>query len=355
MSYKNPLIFISLLFFITFAGGCIRVKTKVDTAILPKLETAETDALKAEVNRLAAVESMRVPNVRLSFEDNSFAELGVAEKYKSAPGEIIVQRPANIMLKIKVPVVYSDIVQMTSNGEKFRVAVLEDGGDGKLRNFVVGTNNADYSVLQKEVNNLNLNGDSAEIRKNVNAFSNIRPQHFTEAILMRPTNDTSFYVQSEIFQDEVDPTSRKKSPLARVFRGYYLLDELRKKDEGTLGIARRFWFDRVGTVRLARQQIFDAKGNLETDIVYGAESRFTESGNYTLPLRIEVTRPKEKYKMSLTYEAPETVDIGKSYKPGIFVLENSKNLPVIDLDQKLHEAESQRPPQNGQKSQAKSQ
>lgn len=356
MSYKSPQIFISLLFFIIFTGGCISVKKKVDTAILPKLETAEIVELKTEVNRLATVESMRVPNVRLSFEDNSFAELGIAEKYKTAPGEIIVQRPASIMLKIKMPVIYSDIVQMASNGETFRVAVLEDGGDGKYRNFVVGTNSADYSALQREVRNLDLDGDAEQIKKNVNAFANIRPQHFTDAILMRPVSDEMFYVQSEIFQDEFDPTVKKKSPLARIFRGYYLLDELRKNEDGNLSISRRFWFDRVGTVRLARQQIFDAKGNLETDIVYGAEGRFTEERNLTLPLRIEVTRPKEKYKMSLTYEAPETVSIGKTYKPDVFVLENSKNLPVIDLDRKLQEQNSQQPATGGgQKSQAKSQ
>ncbi|MBK9529552.1 MAG: hypothetical protein IPO41_14850 [Acidobacteria bacterium] len=36
-----------------------------------------------------------------------------------------------------------------------------------------------------------------------------------------------------------------------------------------LRIARRFWFDRVGGIRLARQQIFDVQGEIESDIVYG--------------------------------------------------------------------------------------
>ena len=355
MSYKSPLIFIPLLFIILFAGGCLRIKTRDNTAILLKLETATTAELKSEVNRLAQVNSMRA-KMDLKFEDNSFAELGIAEKYKTAPGEIVVQRPASISLKIQVPVIYSDIVQMASDGEKFRVAVLEDGGNGKYRNFVVGTNNADYSVLQKQVKNLNLNGDTEELQKNVNAFANIRPQHFTEAILVHPTSDEMFYVQSEIFQDEFDPKAKKNSPLARIFRGYYLLDELRKTEDGNLSIVRRFWFDRADKIRLARQQIFDAKGNLETDVVYGAEALFTESKNYRLPLRVEVTRPKEKYKMSLTYQTPETVSIGKTYKPEVFVLENNKNLPLLNLDEKLKEFNSQNPGAGGgQKTGAKSQ
>ena len=34
-------------------------------------------------------------------EDNSYAELGLAEKYKTADGDVVVQRPANICLKFK--------------------------------------------------------------------------------------------------------------------------------------------------------------------------------------------------------------------------------------------------------------
>lgn len=345
MNSRHSIFFITLLVFSAiFASGCISIKKKEMTAILPKLETAETTALMSQINRLASVDSMRA-KMDLRFEDNSFAELGITEKYRAAPGEIVVQRPSNILLKIQAPVIYSDIVQMTSDGEKFRVAVLEDGAGGKYRNFVVGSNSADYSVLQKEVDNLELggNGDAKEIKKNVNAFANIRPQHFTEAILMRPTNDRDFYVQSEIFQDEVDPKAKKNSPLARIMRGYYLLDELKKNDDGTLRLSRRFWFDRVGLISLARQQIFDEQGNLVTDIVYGAEAEFTESKNYSLPMRIEVTRPKEKYKMSLTYLDPATVSIGKTYKSEVFVLENTKNLPMIDLDKKLSESGAAKP------------
>lgn len=134
-----------------------------------------------------------------------------------------------------------------------------------------------------------------------------------------------------------------------VFRGYYLLDELRKNTDGSLTVSRRFWFDRVGTIRLARQQIFDEQGEIESDITYGKTGNLTATGEYNdLPLRIEVTRPKEKYKMSLTYQSPESVSIGKTYDPEVFVLENSWKLEEVDLDKKLQLT-------NGRKSQANSQ
>jgi hypothetical protein len=295
-----------------------------------------TNATQAElvekINHLAQVGSMRA-KMDLRFEDNSFAEMGIAEKYKSADGEVVVQRPSNISLKVQVPVFKTDIAQMTSDGEKFRVAILEDGAGGKYKKFVLGSNKADYTKLQEAVSRMDFDGNGNEMKKNVNAFSNLRPQHFTEALLVRPTDNEHLYVRTEIFQDEVDPKSAKKSPSARVIRGYYILDEVAKDADGSLRVTRRFWFDRVGGIRLARQQIFDVQGVIESDIIYGNEGNLSDNAQYrNLPLRIEVTRPKEKYKMSLTYQTPESVTIGKTYNKDVFVLENRWNLPEVDLD-----------------------
>jgi outer membrane murein-binding lipoprotein Lpp len=343
MLYKKPLLHLSVIIIILpvlFLSGCISPKDKVERATLLKTEDATQELLQSEVNRFAKVNSMRA-KMDLKFEDNSFAELGIAEKYKTADGEVVVQRPANILLKVQVPIIKTDVAQMTSNGEKFCVAVLEDGAGGKYKKFVCGTNSADYSLLQQEVEKIG-NGDAKVLKQNINAFSNLRPQHFTEAILVRPIDTTNnYYTQSSIFQEEFDINAQKKSPLRWVLRGYYLLDEMHKNDNGTLTLARRFWFDRVGGIRLARQQIFDAKGEIESDIVYGKPGNLTETGEYNnLPLRIEVTRPKERYKMSLTYQTPNTVSIGKTYPAKAFILQNDRNLPEVNLDQKLEEVKS---------------
>ena len=346
------LLILSALFFSGCSGSII--KTKDERPTLLKTEDAAAAQLLEQINRFAKVNSMRA-KMDLKFEDNSFAELGIAEKYRTADGELVVQRPANIWLTVQVPIIKTDVAQMTSDGTNFRVAILQDGSGGKYKKLVVGKNDADYSALKEEVNRMELDGNGKEIKRNVNAFSNLRPQHFTDAILMRPVDTANFsYSQSTILQDEYNADTKKKSPLARVLRGYYLLDELRKTEDGTLKISRRFWFDRVGSIRLARQQIFDENGEIESDIVYGREGNLTETGEYNnLPLRIEVTRPKEKYKMSLTYQAPETVTIGKTYNPTVFVLENRWNLPEVDLDKKMEEMRNQKPPATSGNSNAK--
>jgi hypothetical protein len=322
--------------FILLAAGCNIVKKEGKTPTLLKSEEAAQADLIKEINRFARVNSMRA-KMDLKFEDNSFAQFGSKEVYRSADGEVVVQRPASILLKVQVPVIKTDVAQMTSDGSKFRVAILQDGGSGKYKKFVIGSNNADYSKLRKDFNAADLDNGAA-LKDSVNAFANLRPQHFTDAMLVRPTDDANVYTMSSIFQIEEDETQGKKSPLRKVMRGYYLLDEFTKSTDGGLKIERRFWFDRVGGIRLARQQIFDAKGEIESDITYGRQGNLTATAEYAnLPLRIQVTRPKEKYTMSLTYQTPETVSIGKTYPPGAFVLQNSWNLEVVDLDKRLEE------------------
>lgn len=339
---RSPFLLL-FLFFILFLGGCISPKEKVSTPKLLKTENANQSELLAQVERFARINSMRA-KMDLKFEDNSFAESGIAEKYKTADGEIVVQRPSNILLKVQVPIIKSDVAQMTSNGTNFRVAVLQDGGDGRYKKFVTGTNNADYSLLQEQVKKNDLDNGKV-IKQNVNAFSNLRPQHFTDAMLVRPIDTQNYaYVTTTILQEEIDfELLKKKSPVAWVLRGYYLLDEFRKDADGSLKITRRFWFDRVDGIRLARQQIFDAKGEIESDIIYGQEGNLGANGDYNnLPLRIIVTRPREKYKMRLTYQTPENVSIGRNYPAAAFELKNEWGLEEVDLDKKLQEARTQK-------------
>jgi hypothetical protein len=336
-------VIILILFLSTiFITGCNVVKKESKTAILLKTENATQAQLMDEVNRYARVASMRA-KMDLKFEDNSFAQFGSKEVYRSADGEVVVQRPANILLKVQVPVIKTDVAQMTSDGTTFRVAILQDGGSGKYKKFVKGTNDADYSKLQRNLEASD-GKDNGEIKQNVNAFANLRPQHFTDAMLVRPTDDQHLYTHSTIYQTETDETTEKKSAVRTVMRGYYLLDEYVKTASGEQMISRRFWFDRVGGIRLARQQLFDAAGEIDSDIVYGRVGNLTTDPTYrNLPLRIVVTRPKEKNTMSLTYQAPDAVTIGKTYPDKAFVLENSWGLEEVDLDKKLQESSAQRP------------
>lgn len=317
-------------------SGLFSIKRKVTvTPLLGPLSDATTTELINEANRLAAVRSIR-GKIDIQIEDTSFAESGVAEKYRTADGTVYLQRPGQIYLKIQAPFVGTNIAEMTSDGERFRVAVLQ--GDEKYKRFVRGTNNAVYPKLEMEdprPGDKNKRGQNGE--RTVSTLSNLRPQHFTEALLISPilprTETGMVYVRSEFYQEEADTRPRAKKS-DRVVRGYYLLDELAPGGETGARMLRRFWFDRVSGIRLARLQTFDKAGLLESDVSYKDPKNFGEDGRLVMPSRVELTRPHDRYKLSVSYQSPEAVVFDREYQPNVFLLENKWQLPDFDLDER---------------------
>jgi hypothetical protein len=334
-SLPRPLVLLLIMTGLLSLSGCglfgTRKQVQVPPMLTPLVE-ANRPQLIAEVNRLAAVKSIR-GKVDIQFEDTSFADVGIAEKYKQADGTITLQRPGKVYLVIQVPFIATDIAQMTSDGESFRVAVLQ--GDDKYRRFVKGTNNAVYEKLE-------LNGGGSETAKSkkkvmsgketVSALSNLRPQHLTEAFMIGPVGSQPglLYSQSEFFQEEPDIRPRAKKG-SRVVRGYYLLEEFSSTSADEMRLLRRFWFDRVEEIRLARLQTYDDHGLLITDIAYWDDKALGPDGR-KLPSRIDITRPHDHYRLSLSYQAPASMEIDRESRPEAFVLENRWQLPEVDLD-----------------------
>jgi hypothetical protein len=325
------------------ASGCTALFGVKRTVAVPPLLTplteANTSQLVAEVNRLASVRAIK-GKIDIQFQDTSFAESGLAEKYRTAEGTLVLQRPGQIYLLIQGPFGV-DIAQMASDGQHFIVAVLK--GDDKYRRFVRGTNNAFYPKLAMDGEKDNNKGDGK--KKNtmnnehtVSVLSNLRPQHFTEALMIRaiaPRADSGLiYTQSEFYQEEADTRVRTKTG-ARIVRGYYLLDEIAQGGESGARLVRRFWFDRVNGITLARLQTFSNEGVLVTDVSYTEPKAFGEGGRIQMPSHVELTRPQDRYKLSLTYQSPESVTLDGTYGPEYFVFENKWQLPEEDLDARL--------------------
>lgn len=325
------------------AGGCSRViknPVRVAPFIEPKVKSADTAQLIAEVNRLAAVRSLR-GKVDLQFLDNSFAKCGIVEKYSTAEGNLILQRPGQIYLSIQA-LLNIKVADMASDGTHFEVAIFQ--GDQKYRNFIHGTNNALYGRVSAEdaddAPDCGHDGkqqkDEAMQKRAVSAFSGLRPQHLTDALLVPPIEPTPgnlIYVRSEAFNEEPDERPGAKKG-ARLVRSYYTLEELVPAGTGQARLLRRFWFDRTEKLRLARVQTFDERGHMTTDVVYKNQRPFGAEGQYELPASIELTRPQDRYSIRITYQAPADVKVDQPFEASVFVLENNNDLPDVDLDKK---------------------
>lgn len=322
-------VFAVLVLFGTSGCGLFGAKKKIQVPqLLTPISDAGTDRLIQEVNRLSTVRSIH-GKMDIQFEDTSFASVGVADRYRLVDGTITLQRPGNIYLIIQYT--FFDIAQMTSDGEHFRVAVLQ--GNDKYKRFVKGTNSANYPKLEEEAAAAATQNQPQVDKETVSALSNLRPQHLTDAFMIRPIEPggSLVYAQSEFFQEEPDtrPRANKNS---RIMRPYYILDEFAPGNAGQAKLTRRFWFDRVSGIRLARVQSYDDAGLLITDVAYYNERQLGSSTTASLPSRIEITRPKDQYKLSMTYQDPASVELNRTYEPKAFVLENKWQLPEVDLD-----------------------
>lgn len=315
-----------------FAAGCglFGAKKKITVPqLLTPLVKADQARLIQEVNRLATVKSIH-GKVDIRFEDTSFATVGIADQYRLVDGTITLQRPGQIYLIIQL--VFVDLAQMASDGQHFSVAVLK--GDDKYKRFVKGTNSAVYGKFDADGN---ANGSQTDQQKTekmtVSALSNLRPQHLTDAFMIRPIEQSGsmVYAQSEFFNEEADTRSQAKKN-ARVMRGYYLLEEFSMATPGEAKLMRRFWFDRVNGIRLARVQSYDEHGQLITDVSYASEKSVGSGPTASLPSRVEITRPQDQYKLSITYQDSTSVELNRDYPPRAFVLENKWGLPEVDLD-----------------------
>jgi hypothetical protein len=307
---------------------------------LSPLVEADMAQMFEEINHLASVRSIN-GKVDIQFLDTSYAECGLADKYRTADGKLVAQRPGEVYLLVQVPVIGTKVAEMSSTGERFWAAVYQ--GDEKYKRFVTGSNNAQYERLDPDGKgpspDCNAGGkrrEAAMQRATVSALSSLRPQHLTDAVLIPPVSFDDakhVYAQAETFEEEADPRPNAK-PGARVVRGYYILTELELQAQNRARVTRRFWLDRVGALRLARVQTYGERGQLLTDVVYSNPQAFGEGGQHRLPAQIELTRPQDHYSIRISFQDPAAVKVDQQYDSDIFVLKNASNLPEVNLDAK---------------------
>jgi hypothetical protein len=159
-----------------------------------------------------------------------------------------------------------------------------------------------------------------------------RPFHFTEALMMRPLHagDARFtYSMEEALIEEPDQTP-KAAKGSRVLRSFYVISEI-ELGQGVSRVVRRFWFDRTNGSKFTRQQIFDARGDLATEVTYIDYRKLSEASTDLWPSVILVSRPHDGYAARLLFSA-EKFELNPELPAGAFMLENTEKLAETDLD-----------------------
>ena len=312
--------FLATIALVSSCASLVKYKDESIPQPLTPVAEADFDALVAQLKLFTELDSMRATRISMKFVDSA-----ASERYRgAADATIVMKRPGNIRLIIQVPVAKTKLAEMVSDAEHFKVAIYYD----KYKRFLLGTNNADYSRWREKLQS------SKEAQQS--GFINARPFHFTDALLVRPLQVGKagfvYNVQEELSEEPDTRPGAKKN--ARVIRSFYVVSEMEITDTTrNIGVLkRRFWFDRTSQLQLKRQQVFDEKGRLITDVRYSNYLKLNSDSPVLRPGVIEVRRPYDKYSAELNFLADSTEFNLEDLPATAFILENDQKLPETDLD-----------------------
>ena len=204
--------------------------------------------------------------------------LGTVEKsqiteYKDVTGYVLYSTPAMIHIIGLYPVIRSKAFDMSSNGTDFN--------------------------LYLPSRNLFLTGSNTIGKPSPNKIENLRPQYFLDAMVVKPIDTKTYRILTTNMTDED--------------AAYYIVHEIQENSNGSLGMHRSLWFNRLD-LQLARQLIFDGSGNILTDARY---SEWKPWDNVPFPKHIDFNRPQDAIGVVLDVVK---MDINKGVPDDKFIL-----------------------------------
>jgi hypothetical protein len=313
---------ILLVLALVLAGsGCIR-REPVPEKLPVNGDPAPIEKLVERINSYKDLTTLAA-QVEIYVRDTS--DNTTAKVFPGANGAIRVRRPQNILVHVTAPILNSNIADLTSDGEQFRLAIYYPKDS---RMFIHGSNLKELHKMTAE--KIKVTKDPR--LRDAGTLANIRPQHITDAFIIKPISEdpNAVYFREEVMQTEDDVRPGKKG--RQVERTYYVLYVLERGEGGRLYLRRKFWFDRTqeGTP-LARQQTFEnGDGKIGSDVTYSGVFHVRNS-NLQMAKSVRVKRPNDGYEIWMVLD-PDTVEVNLELPSTVFVLENKENLKDLDLD-----------------------
>jgi hypothetical protein len=225
-----------------------------------QLQSATKSDLIARYDQQAEAATSLNATVTITFTAGS-AYTGVIKQYHEIKGFILAQKPSSIRVIGQAPVVGTNIFDMESDGETFRIFIPSQN------TFLTGPANLE--------------------RPSAKPIENLRPQHLTGAIFW-----DAIPVQSPVLLEEASEAASQ----------YYVLTVIRRVDrsgadaaDADWEIAQKVWFDRAD-LSVARRQTYDPGGRLASDVRYSGWDTF---GAVRYPRQIALTRPANDYKLQI--------------------------------------------------------
>lgn len=274
------------------AAGCTAIKqtTVIQPFAVPAPPREATlDELIANLNSQA--DDVRTLQAKVDLETTTGSVYsGVINEYHDVQGYVLIQKPDLIRIIGQAPVVGTNIFDMVSDADEFRLYIPSK------EKFIVGKTS--------------LRRDSE------NKLENMRPRHILDAMLVPGVS-----AHDHCYLEEAELEGANKSE-----RRYYIVTVLGIEPNGTVELKRKVWFDR-SDLEMARLQLYEPGGRHVEDVQY---SDYQNLGGTRYPTRILVKRPIEDYQLAITIVNIPTLN--QPIDPAKFTLQKPAGAELVDLD-----------------------
>jgi outer membrane lipoprotein-sorting protein len=228
-------------------------------------------------------------------------------------GLILVRKPEMLRMRVYYPVVHNIMVDMVSNGQNFSLAIPPKS------KFFVGSNRQ-------------------PAKPSPQPLENMRPQHITDALLLKPIDpEKEIAVLENTTEIVKDPKSHKD-----VEQLAYTLLIIDRDAKGNY-LSRKIVFSRTDLLP-HEQHIYDRQGQLMTHALY---ENYSDNAGIMLPAIVSIQRPIEGYSITLSMVK---LDVNVPLTDDQFVLTQPPGSQLINLDTQssaaaIHDEETKKPRQ----------
>jgi hypothetical protein len=233
----------------------------------PSKQTVAPEDLVARLNqRWAAVESL---NASVEIQASVLkSKEGEAKDYPTIRGIILMLKPEMLRVYGRVPVLGTRAFDMVSDGKDFTLWIPSK--------------------------NMAFKGANTVNKKAANPLENLRPRFFLDALVVQGLDPDDLY--SVVADSETVEDAARKHLFT--VPEYVLSVSRRKLGSNQLTPVRVITFHRDDLLPYD-QDLYDAEGNLETQVLYSAYQDF---GGSMYPSKVVIKRPLEDIQVVLTID-----------------------------------------------------
>ena len=257
-----------LLLLLPLLNGCFVHTRRVKQPKMPSVVmTATADELVNAINdRCKTIQSL---SAAVEFQATvGGPRKGKEKTYTSFSGYILLRKPESLRVIGLLPVLHTRAFDMASDGSTFKLWLPHD--------------------------NKVFEGSNTVTQESPNPLENLRPNVFSDSLLIKCIEPDDLVTLTSDTETKIDPKTRQF-----VMQADYDLSVLRRKDNSQELIPERVIHFNRANLRPYGEDIYDAKGAIQTQAIYGPNQKF---GTVMFPGTITIKRPLEEYQIVITVQ-----------------------------------------------------